>query len=182
MSRSEWLWGAQTRKLFTQLGLAWEVIPGLNGQNLGSSPGDAYYVGSTQAVRLDPQAWLPWVVHEAAHFMVCQQDHPEYLGEDNYGYEQEGENRLAELIHDEGLASDLTVALLVRLHLPWKRAAYELSIEPRWSALEGMSPRHVPSVGVGGQFIRLGSRRYWDSVKQRVLDSSAPYLTLLEKV
>jgi hypothetical protein len=160
-----WPWAPSLRREFERWGLPWEVVEEEPSEgDLRGSPGNAFYDGSKVVVAR--ATWQPWVAHELAHFIVCRSDTPSLLRRWNYGMDVEDgmsdkqmDAALAVAQEAESDASTVTCALLIRLRLPWRKAADELNEQ---------SAHDLP--------FPLGGARYWRALRESILHKASPYM------
>jgi hypothetical protein len=165
-SRIPWQWGPKTLRLLASIGISWRVVEDIPREDMGTAPGDVYWDG--QVLVIEKTCPREWVVHEVAHYLVCQRDSPQFLKLRNWGTEQTGEEvSLAEDL--ESQACVVNVALLIRMNLPWRNCADGLNlIEEYWKGPRGcygMSYRK-----------RFQGQEWWNSLREELLGGAEPYL------
>ncbi len=123
---STWLWDPRIQAMLDYLGIPWKVLPKtvrLSPEELGSCPGDICWLNQTFHI----EATCPekWVVHDLAHWLVCQRDRPEMLQDQNFGHENMKPKQIRE---DENITSDVNITLLKRLGIPYEKCADEINV------------------------------------------------------
>ena len=126
MSDLRWRWSPRLLLEFEAAGLRWKVVKHIPPERLGSSPGDATYLGSERLLELEYTCPSRWVAHELAHFYVCRRKTPHLLDSDNWGFESHLSDD--DVFTYEECAARVTIGILIALRLPWRKAAWEMSM------------------------------------------------------
>ena len=164
-----WTFGPKLRRMFEAYGVPWQVLDRvLTAEELGSSPGDCYYDGTS--VILEYCCPVAWVAHELAHWLVCKVESPRMLVYKNYGLERDALEVRRELGYGTGkdhelLAAQVTICVLIECGYPWRQAARDMSIEPTQTRL------------APGSKVRDYSERLWTAVRATCMEH-ADYLYL----
>jgi hypothetical protein len=146
-------WGRKVSELLKKHDLRFEIVGEIPHKQMGSSPGDICWTGERLLAERTASPWH--VVHEVAHFLVCKRNNPPYVFEQNWGFERSTTS-------GESEAANVTIALLIKMNLPFRWAADAMSMlhdKDLWPR------KHV-----------LGSERGWKIFKANVLREAGPYL------
>lgn len=177
----EWKWSPEILEQMEHWGIPWEVLDReLTEDELGGSPGDVAWDG--EVLLLEASCPPEWVLHEIAHYIVCQKLTPEKLREQNWGLDgfwglPEAEKEILDALTPSGQSWDdwceaqacnVNVALLIYLNLPWKKVAEELgSSGDFW-------PAGAPVVH--WDFEERKYHEAWAGVREGILSRARPFL------